>query len=322
MARYAMQAWFLFFLAFAVPVAATAEAGAGERKFSIGVCVMGLRHPYFNDMLDEIQKNAAKAGVEIAAGDADFDAQRQERIIDGYVARKVSLILVAPFDAKALAPAIAKAQRAGIPVMTVDAAGDWPGVISHCASDNVAGGRLAGGLMLERLSEKGNRNGGTVLVLDHAGVTSTFQRVKGFKDVLALRGKQYTVDIVDAVGQEEFALERGSEALALMGKDLIAVFATNDGMTMGSLHAAEMAGRAGELVVVGYDFVEEAKKAVDDGRITGIVVQFPRRIGAAAFKIAHDYLTGKNTRPPKESLVEVGTYTKDGFLDQRGNPID
>ncbi len=312
-----LRSLLLLSLAFAL-----APAGAGERKIVLGVCVMGLRHPYFQDMLDEIQKEAAKAGVEIVSGDPDFNAARQERIIEGYIARKVSMILVAPFDARALAPVVARAQRAGIPVMTVDAAGDWPGVISHCASDNAAGGRLAGGLMLERLSERGIRNGGTILVFDHAGVTSTFQRVKGFRDVLSLRGKQFKVDVVDAVGQEEFALERGSEALALMGKDLIAIFSSNDGMTLGALHATEMVGRGSEIVMVGYDFVAEAKAAVDDGRVAGIVVQFPRRIGATAFKIAHDFLTGRNTSPQREYLVEVGTYTRDGFLDQRGNPID
>ena len=295
---------------------------AGEKPIVIGVCVMGLRHPYFRDMLDEMEKEAATAGVELDAGDADFNNERQTKIIEGYIAIKASMILVAPFDAKALLPTLEKARKAGIPVMTVDAAAPGFDAVSHCASDNVAGGRLAGGLLLERLIEHGVKNGGRVLAFEHAGVTTTTQRIKGFRDVMALRGGEYDIEVVDAVGQTSFALAKVKYALETdKDKKIVAMFCSNDGMTQGALQAVEDSGRGKDMVVVGYDYVEEAKKAVDEGRLAGIVVQFPRRIGKTAFAIAHEYVTGKNRTPPKEVLVEVGTYTREGFLDQRGNPI-
>lgn len=160
-----------------------------------------------------------------------------------------------------------------------------------------------------------------MLVLDHAGVSSTGQRVKGFGDVFSLRGKQYRPEVADAVGQFEYARERTEAAINLHGAALAGVFAANDGMTLGALAAVEKAGLTGKVVIVGYDFVEESRQAVDDGRLAGFIVQFPRRIAAEAFAVAIGYLRGVNTRPPRVSLVEVGIYTEEGFLDQRGNVI-
>lgn len=140
-----MAKWFSLIMAALIMMAAEPAARAGESRLTVGFCAMGTRHPYFRDMLDEFQKLAAAAGVEVVAGDADFNLTRQIEIIDDYVARGVSMILVAPFDADGLRPALERAKRAGIPVMTVDAEAPGFDVVSHCASDNVAGGRLAGG---------------------------------------------------------------------------------------------------------------------------------------------------------------------------------
>lgn len=296
-------------------------ARGGEHRFTLGVCVMGTRHPYFRDMLDELNTLAEKEKIAILSGDADFNAQRQKEIVEGFISQRVSMIMVAPFDANDLQSTLVKAGNAGIPVMTIDAASAGYRVVSHCASDNVAGGRLAAGLLLERLGEK-RVGGGSVLVFDHSGVTSTSQRLKGFRDVMALRGKEYPLLVVDAVGQTPIAREKTLEALNGSAERIVAVFASNDGMTLGALEAVEESGKLTDMVIVGYDYVEESRQAVDSDKLAGIVVQFPRRIARAAFGIALDYLTGKNRNPAKEVLVEVGTYTRDGFLDQRGNPIE
>ncbi|MDR1745443.1 MAG: substrate-binding domain-containing protein, partial [Planctomycetota bacterium] len=140
-------AWCLAALAFTMP------APAGE-NFRIGVCVMGTRHAYFRDMLDEITMNAEKAGVTVLPGDADFDHARQVAVLEGFIQEKVDLIMVAPYDARQLVPTLEHAGAAGIPVISLDSPiGGYP-CISHCGSDNAAGGRLAAGMMLEHLGER------------------------------------------------------------------------------------------------------------------------------------------------------------------------
>lgn len=306
----------LFLAAFALAV----PAGAGE-NFRIGVCVMGERHPYFRDMLDEIIKEAEKVGVAVIPGNADFNHERQVRVLEDYINQRVSMILVAPYDARQLVPTLEKAGAAGIPVMSIDSAiGGYP-TISHCGSDNAAGGRLAAGMMLERLEEKHAR-GGMILALDHVGVTSTYLRVKGFRDVMALRGGHFTIVAADGRGEADEALEKTKNMLASVGPELVGVFASNDGMSMGALQALEEAGRTASMTVIGFDDTAELRRAVDEEKMAGIVVQFPRAIGKRAFEIAYAYLTGRDSQPPYEDLVEVGTYDWEGLVDQRGNVIE
>jgi ribose transport system substrate-binding protein len=52
-------------------------------------------------------------------------------------------IIVCPADSKGIGPAIEQANNAGIPVFTADIAAQGGRVVSHVASDNLAGGRLA-----------------------------------------------------------------------------------------------------------------------------------------------------------------------------------
>ncbi len=300
----------------------SAPSRAGER-FTIGVCVMGERHPYFRDMLDEITVEAKRAGVAVIPGNADFNHERQVGVLEGYIRDRVSLIIVAPYDARALVPTLEKAGRAGIPVMTVDAAvGAYP-TTSHVASDNIAGGRLAAGLMLERLEEK-DIYSGCIVVLDHIGVTSTYQRVKGFRDVMALRGSTYTLIVADGRGETDIAAEKTLRVVESMGEELVGAFASNDGMTSGMLATIRdlPPARRNGMVLVGYDDTEELRAAVDSEEMAGIVVQFPRQIGKRAFEIAYRFLTDPEYKPPFEDYIEVGTYSWEGLVDQRGNVIE
>ncbi|MCD8351972.1 MAG: sugar ABC transporter substrate-binding protein [Planctomycetaceae bacterium] len=295
---------------------------AGER-FTLGVCVMGERHPYFRDMLDQITVEAKRVGVAVIPGNADFNHERQVGILDGYIRDRVSLIIVAPYDARALVPTLEKAGQAGIPVMTVDAAVGGYATISHVASDNIAGGRLAAGMLLERLEEKGIYSG-CIVVLDHIGVTSTYQRVKGFRDVMALRGSTYTLIVADGRGETDIAAEKTLRVMESLGDELVGAFASNDGMSVGALSTVRdlPPDRREKMVLVGYDDTEELRAAVDSEEMAGIVVQFPRSIGKRAFEIAYQSLINPSSKTPLEDLIEVGTYSWEGLVDQRGNVIE
>lgn len=298
-----------------------ASGAAMAGQYTVGLCVMGMRHPYFRDMADQFVADAARRDVAVTTQDADFNHLRQVGIIEDFIKEKVDMIVVAPFDAKAIVPTLTKARDAGIPVMTVDTEADWKWSVSHVASDNTAGGRLAAGMMLERLREMHRVDKGVILGLEHRGATSTNQRIKGFTDIIALRGGGYRVAAEDVVGQRAPATAATRKILASEGANLEAIFAANDGATLGALDALEAAGRLEDVLVIGFDYDTEAMAAIDAGKIAGCVIQFPRKIGGAALEIVHDYLTGKNKKPPKQVLVEVGTYTVEGVQDQRGNRI-
>ena len=110
---------------------------------------------------------------------------------------------------------------------------------------------------------------------------------------------------VPAWGQRDRAMAIMEEML-LKVPDVDAVFGINDDSVLGALKACESAGK--KIVIVGYDATPEAKKAIQDGRIYGDVVQYPKKMGAIAIQTVNNYFTGKKTST--EVLVPVGVYTK------------
>ena len=307
-------------LAAALLASMSSSAWAGE-KLVFGVSLMSLRHPFFQEMKDEMEKTAKELDVVVRLTDADFDAGKQVRQIDDFSQQRVSAIILAPCDSKAVGPALKKAIAAGIPVITVDVAAEGVDVVSHCASDNVAGGKLAGNLLVNRLKERG-LDSGVVLIVDHVGVTSCAQRGQGFRDAFADSGSKFQIEVLNAIGQRDRAMAVTEDALQRFGNRLVGVFGVNDDCALGALSAIERAEMLDKVSVVGYDLGDESRAAIDEGTMVGDTVQFPSKIGRTGLVTAYEYVTGKNTNPPKNNPVEVGTYTKEGFRDQLGNLVD
>ncbi len=206
-------------------------------------------------------------------------------------------------------------------MVTVDVAAEGVDVVSHCASDNIAGGRLAGQLMVGDLKRRGVSEG-VVLIVDHTGVTSTAQRVQGFQEVVAKEMPGVTMEILNAIGQRDRAMAVTEDALQRFGDSMIGAFGINDDCALGALSAIERADMLANISVVGYDLGDESRAAIQEGRVVGDTVQFPSKIGKSGLMTAYEYVTGKNTNPPKNNPVEVGTFTKDGFRDQQGNLVN
>lgn len=292
-----------------------------QTKTVVGVTLMSLRHPFFQEMKAALEKDAKDNNIVIRLTDADFDAGKQVRQVEDYIQQKVSGILITPCDSKALAPVLKKALAAGIPVVTVDVAAEGVDVVSHCASDNVLGGKLAAQMLIQRLNER-KVSKGTVLIVDHSGVTSTQARIEGFKPAMAKALPDIKLVVMNAVGQRDKAMSVTEDAIQKYGKNLIGIFAINDDCTLGALSAVERRNRLNTISIVGYDFGDESKAAIDAGKIVGDTVQFPSKMGVQALHTLVDYISGKNKNPPKNQPVEVGTYQKDGFKDSGGKAMN
>ena len=86
-------------------------------------------------------------------GEMEDNASKQASDVEDLIQQNVDLILINPVDSAAVASAVESANAAGIPVITVDRSSEGGEVVSHIASDNVAGGVLAGEYLLELVGE-------------------------------------------------------------------------------------------------------------------------------------------------------------------------
>jgi ribose transport system substrate-binding protein len=274
----------------------------GDRKV-IGVSLLTRGHIFFRDLEDGLNAAAQKENYDLIITSADFDLGKQIGQIEDFVARNVDAIIVAPVDSKGIGPGIKKANQAKIPVFTADIAAQEGDVVSHIASDNVAGGRLAG----EYLAKLLNGNG-KVAIIDQPAITSVLDRVQGFRESIGKYPGIVIVADVNGQGVRDKAMEAAADVLQAQ-PTLDGIFGINDDSALGALDAVQQFKRT-TIAIIGYDATPPAADAIRKGSpLKADVVQYPRKIGSTTIEKIREYFTG--TPVPKVVPVEVG------IVDQR-----
>lgn len=260
-------------------------AGA-EKKLVVGLAVSTLNNPFFVDLKDGALEAAKKLGIELVVTDAQNDPNKQLAGIEDLIQRGVDVILVNPTDSAAVVPAIKAANKARIPVITVDRSAAQGDVETHIASDNVAGGRMAGEYIAKLLGGQGK----VVELEGIPGTSAARDRGKGFNEVI---GKNSGIKVV---ARQEAGFDRAKgltvmENILQAQPEIDAVFAHNDEMALGALKAVSASGRKG-ILVVGFDATDDAVAAVKEGRLAATVAQQPREMGRLAVESARKLLSG------------------------------
>lgn len=250
----------------------------------IGLSVSTLNNPFFVTLTDGAEEKAKELGATLTVVDAQDNASKQASDVEDLIQQKVDLILINPVDSAAVATAVESANAAGIPVITIDRSSEGGEVVSHIASDNVAGGVLAGEYLLELIGE-----GAKVAELEGvAGSSAARDRGEGFNT--AVDGK------LDVVAKQTANFNR-AEGLTVMenilqaNPDIVGVFAHNDEMALGALEAIAASGK--DIKVIGFDATDDAVAAVSAGTLSATVAQKPDEIGVKAIEAAIKYLKGE-----------------------------
>jgi ribose transport system substrate-binding protein len=268
------------------------------RRPVVGVSLLTETHTFFKELEGGLREEAAARGLDLVVVACEMDPAKQAAQIEDFVAERVSAILLAPCDSDAVGPHLAGPERAGIPVFTADIAARSGKVVSHVASDNVQGGRLAARAMAAALGDRGN-----VLIIDHPTVASVQDRVRGFEDEIRQHPGIRIVGRPSADGQRAKAMSVMEDMLQAH-PDLNGVFGINDDSALGALSVVESAGRK-DIAIVGYDATDEAQAAMRrSSALKAEVIQQPDKIGRTAIDIIARYLKGE-TVPPLVS-VDVG----------------
>jgi len=265
---------------------------------TIGVTLLTRGHLFYRDLEEGLREAAGREGYDLVVTAADFDLGKQTGQIEDFVARKVDAIVVCPVDSSGVGPAIRKANAAGIPVFTADIAAQSGDVVCHVASDNVAGGRLAGEYLAKAIG-----GSGAVAIINQPVVTSVLDRVKGFREAIAAHPGIQVVADVNGQGVRDRALEAASDVLQAH-PDLRGIFGINDDSALGALDAVRQFKREG-VVIVGYDATAPAADAIKRGEaLAADVIQYPKKIGATTIEKIRDHFAGQTV--PKVVPVEVG----------------
>ena len=267
----------------------------------VGVTLLTQTHTFYKDLEDALRKEAGARNLELIVDACEMDPTKQAAQIENFVAQRVDAILAAPCDSDAIAAQLASPQAAGIPVFTVDIAARGGKIVSHIASDNTQGGRLAARTLAEMLNGTG-----AVIVIDHPEVASVQDRTRGFDEEIRKHPGITVVGRPSASGQRARAMAVMEDMLQAH-RDLRGVFAINDDSALGALSVLEAAGRK-DVVIVGFDATQEAQDAIrKGGPLKADVMQYPTRLGTTAIDIIAKHLAGEQV--PADVPVEVNVVT-------------
>jgi ribose transport system substrate-binding protein len=251
-----------------------------EGKVKIGLSISTLNNPFFVSLKEGAEKEAKAQGAELLVADAQNDSAKQVNDIEDLIQKGADVLIINPADSDAVTAAVQSANDANIPVITVDRSANGGDVVSHIASDNVAGGKMAGDFILEKLGKKGK----VVELEGIPGSSAARERGEGFHKAVD------AVKDIKVVAKQAADFDR-AKGLSVMenilqgNKDIQAVFAHNDEMALGALQALEAAGLK-NVVVVGFDATDDAVKAVKDGKMAATVAQKPAEIGQKGVQTA------------------------------------
>ena len=281
-----------------------------ESKGVIAYSPLTLSNPFFKVIGDYIKAEAEKNGYTVRIVDPNMDVKKQSDQMDDFISSGVTAIILVPCDRLSVGPSVQAANKAGIPVFTVDAkcAAENAKIEGHVGTDNFQGGELAGKAMITALGDAG----GKVLVLDFKKANSCVLRVSGFKKVVDAHNKTATgkIEIVselDGNGDRTKGYQSTADALQAH-EDLDAIFAINDPSALGAYTAVKEAKRDDKIKIIGFDGQLDGKQAIKDGKLYADPIQHPDKMGRQIVQLIMKYQAGEKFE--SETLIPATLYTK------------
>ena len=248
------------------------------------------------DQMDQHWVNVDKGCKEAVAelGNVDYnwlapdvkDDAKQIECINNAVAGGAQAILLAANGPDAVTASLKEAEAAGVKIVYVDSAADYPGVAT-LATDNKAAGTTAGNEMIKALEAAGTPEGKTGIVNVNAATASTVAREEGFR--AAFEGTKF--EILETQYGDGDAAKSKDIAANYITQGCVGIFGANEGSTVGTGNAIQEAG--GTVIGVGFDKSDTILGLIKNGFLLCTMAQNPDVMGREGVKVAVKALSGE-----------------------------
>jgi ribose transport system substrate-binding protein len=289
------------------PPAASGPAGAPAEKLEIAVVPKGVAFDFWL----AVKAGAEQAGKEEGAtifwnGPAkESETDKQIAILENFITRRVSAIVMAACDADALVDVVDRAVAAGIPVVVIDSGVNSDKPVSVLATDNEKAAEMAADFLAGQL---GPGPAEIALVPFIKGAATSDQRERGFLNGLKKHPNLKLVATLYSQSQSDVAM-RVTENMLAAHPNLKGIFAASEPGAIGCAEVLEARGLAGTVKLVAFDAATPEIRALDQGTIQALVVQNPFKMGYDGVKTAIRAVRGETVEKQQDTGVAV--ITKD-----------
>ncbi|WP_328980789.1 LacI family DNA-binding transcriptional regulator [Streptomyces canus] len=276
-----------------------------SRTRSIGLAVSAISNPYFTEILQGVEAGALEHGYSLLIADPHDDPDHECKVVQLLHERRVDGMIVAPSaDPRELVSYLGRHRVPtvfldrvidgvieGVVGGVVEAPADGPQRFDQvCAENTEPTARL-----VTHLAGLGHRRIGLVAGLP--GLSTTAERITGYRQGLTTAGLPYDDDLVVHGDSESAGAERATAALLSLATPPTALVTANNAMTIGTLRALRDRGLSvpDDLALCCFD--DFAWADLFSPRLTAIA-QPSREIGAQAVRVLLERLAAPD-RPAR-----------------------
>ncbi|MFL6115517.1 MAG: LacI family DNA-binding transcriptional regulator [Catenulispora sp.] len=266
---------------------------ADRKTRTIGLVLEDVSNPFSSALHRSVQEACRQRGILVIAGSNDEDPERERDLVETFTQRRVDGLILVPTGRSD--EEIARARRAGTPIVCVDRLVDIPDV-DNVTVDNVGGTRDA----VTGLAALGHRRIGYLGDLDT--IWTARGRYAGFAEALARAGLPLDARLVRRG-------LRGTDAAAQAVRELLtsadpptAVFAAENLLTIGAVRALRDLDAHRRIALVGFD--DFALADLLDPPVS-VIAQDPAGIGFAAARLLLERLDGRDEGPARHEIVPL-----------------
>ena len=239
---------------------------------------------YFNLRSDEDNR------YDITIEDAKNDQDEQNSQIDNFIASGCNVLILNLVDPRIAGDVLEKCRLAHMPVVFINReppekvmdaynTGDYAGMYTYVGADARQSGRFQGEIIAD-LPNRGDINGDGIMkyIMVRGDENNVDAKQRSESSLAKYKEKSgYMVKCLEersANWKRDLAERVVSGALSKYGNQIEVVFCNNDEMALGAKSAIEMFDRTinKNIYLVGVDGITEAIDAINEGRMTGTVL--------------------------------------------------
>ncbi|MEI6290853.1 MAG: sugar ABC transporter substrate-binding protein, partial [Chloroflexota bacterium] len=283
-----------------------------ENALQIALVMKTLTNPFFVEMESGARKAESELGINLIVKTAaqETSIQQQIEIVGELVKQKVDAIVIAPGDSKELIPALKKAQDAGIIVVNIDNRLDEDlskklGLVNvpFISVDNEKSAYLSAKYIADQIKTPSK-----VIILEGImGAKNAQDRMAGAKRAF---GENPNITIA-ASETANWKIDEAHDVTARLfqaNPDIKAIFCANDMMALGAIQYLDEKNIT-DVLVAGFDNLQEAQQAVKDGKLASTIDQQAALQGYKGVEYAIKMIKGESV--PPVTFVDVILITKD-----------
>src|SRR5436190_2169704 len=284
------------------------SSSATPQSYTIAVIPKGTTHEFWKSIHAgavkaerELNEKGFKTEIIWNGPLKEDDRDQQIQVVENFMSRRVSGIVLAPLDSQALVRPVENAIRAKVPVVIIDSDLKSDQYLSFVATDNYKGGQLAA----EHLGKLLGGNGNVILLRYAVGSASTEARETGFLDALKKSFPNIKIISSDqhAGPTRETAYQASQNILNRFGREVNGVFCPNETSTIAMTKALRDIGQAGGKVkMIGFDAGSQSVTDLKNGDVQALVVQNPLLMGYLGVVTAVKHLRGEKV----EKRIDTG----------------